>query len=296
MKSFRFPKCNKKRYNWSFLKCFIVIARLATMTDSLWDVSRAQRGHVTPVTSTADYQQHLCFSTRGNRQRMQALLYQRRDKRSFPLSNYIRQTLRLPNSPSSTPENWGRIIYSYSTPNSDFLILFSFPNCELCWLEQRWRRVWVFKEQLTESWSVWRRAELVFMVGFIHFIHDNLSMLPCMSRNTIPLTADIANLLLCMCHIPSPWPIQIFVVSWLISSMWKTPDALTAWLLITSQMNKCGQFSSYLCWILIQQVCRNHLQCITFEGEPSNCFDENNNFSSLHTGGEGVCCLVKEQC
>lgn len=83
------------------------------------------------------------------------------------------------------------------------------------------------------------------MVGFIHFIHDNLSMLPCMSRNTIPLTADIANLLLCMCHIPSPWPIQIFVVSWLISSMWKTPDALTAWLLITSQMNKCGQFSSY---------------------------------------------------
>lgn len=266
------------------------------MTDSLWDVSRAQRGHVTPVTSTADYQQHLCFSTRGNRQRMQALLYQRRDKRSFPLSNYIRQTLRLPNSPSSTPENWGRIIYSYSTPNSDFLILFSFPNCELCWLEQRWRRVWVFKEQLTESWSVWRRAELVFVVGFIHFIHDNLSMLPCMSRNTIPLTVDIANLLLCMCHIPSPWPIQIFVVSWLISSMWKTPDALTAWLLITSQMNKCGQFSSYLCWILIQQVCRNHLQCITFEGEPSNCFDENNNFSSLHTGGEGVCCLVKEQC
>lgn len=164
----------------------------------------------------------------------------------------------------------------------------------LTWTEME--EVWVFKEQLTESWSVWRRAELVFMVGFIHFIHDNLSMLPCMSRNTIPLTADIANLLLCMCHIPSPWPIQIFVVSWLISSMWKTSDALTAWLLITSQMNKCGQFSSYLCWILIQQVCRNHLQCITFEGEPSNCFDENNNFSSLHTGGEGVCCLVKEQC
>lgn len=96
------------------------------MTDSLWDVSRAQRGHVTPVTCTADYKQHLCFSTRGNRQRMQALLYQKRDTRSFPLSNYIRQILRLPNSPSSIPENWGRIIYSYSTGNSDFLILFSF--------------------------------------------------------------------------------------------------------------------------------------------------------------------------
>lgn len=116
-----------------------------------------------PYCSTADYQQHLCFSTRGNRQRMQALLYQRRDKRSFPLSNYIRQTLRLPNSPSSTPENWGRIIYSYSTPNSDFLILFSFPNCELCWLEQRWRRFgylrnnWqnhgVFED--VQSWFSW---------------------------------------------------------------------------------------------------------------------------------------------